>query len=209
MSQDIVFTLMVRITGNRELAGTLTVELFCDLLRGVPAYESGSGMVVAWIMNAARAKALTGVSAEVQPASNPGTAELPVADVLQPPAELEQRLRECLAGDHGLTMREPATWHEPEWSQVGDGILYKMLSTDSRGQRVGMLVRLVPGASYPPHSHAGDEELHLLAGELWIDSRKLVPGEYNFGAPGASDERVWSETGCTCVLITSTQDPLQ
>ena len=52
-------------------------------------------------------------------------------------------------------------------------------------------------------------ELHLLDGELWIDERKLYPGDYNYGAPGAGDERVWSETGCTCVLITSTKDILR
>ena len=72
-----------------------------------------------------------------------------------------------------------------------------------------MLVRLAPGASYPPHTHAGVEELHLLDGELWIDERKLFPGDYNYGAPGAGDERVWSETGCTCVLVTSTKDVLR
>ena len=76
-------------------------------------------------------------------------------------------------------------------------------------QRVSMLVRLAPGASYPAHTHAGVEELHLLAGELWIDERKLFPGDYNYGAPGTGDERVWSETGCTCVLVTSTKDILQ
>ena len=52
------------------------------------------------------------------------------------------------------------------------------------------------------------EELHLLDGELWIDARKLFPGDYNYGAPGAGDKRVWSETGCTCVLVTSTKDVL-
>ena len=62
---------------------------------------------------------------------------------------------------------------------------------------------------HPPHTHAGVEELHLLDGELWIDERKLYPGDYNYGPPGASDERVWSETGCTCVLITSTDDRLR
>ena len=72
-----------------------------------------------------------------------------------------------------------------------------------------MLVRLAPGASYPAHTHAGIEELHLLDGELWIDGRKLFPGDYNYGAPGAGDERVWSETGCTCVLVTSTKDTLR
>jgi anti-sigma factor ChrR (cupin superfamily) len=71
-----------------------------------------------------------------------------------------------------------------------------------------MLVRLTPGTAYPPHVHAGVEELHLLHGELWIDSRKLYPGDYNRGEPGAADNRVWSETGCTCVLITSTRDTL-
>jgi anti-sigma factor ChrR (cupin superfamily) len=72
-----------------------------------------------------------------------------------------------------------------------------------------MLVRLAPGANYPPHTHAGIEELHLLDGELWIDERKLFPGDYNYATAGSGDERVWSETGCTCVLITSSQDILR
>jgi len=71
-----------------------------------------------------------------------------------------------------------------------------------------MLVRLAAGAEYPPHTHAGVEELYLLDGELWIDHRKLYPGDYNRAEPGTSDERVWSETGCTCVLVTSTKDAL-
>ena len=97
---------------------------------------------------------------------------------------------------------------EPEWEQVAPGIECKLLATDTR-QRVSMLVRLAPGASYPPHTHAGVEELHLLDGELWIDERKLLPGDYNHGAPGTGDKRVWSETGCTCVLVTSTRDILR
>jgi anti-sigma factor ChrR (cupin superfamily) len=71
-----------------------------------------------------------------------------------------------------------------------------------------MLVRLAPGASYPGHTHAGVEELHLLDGELWIDDRKLVPGDYTYVTPGTGDDRVWSETGSTCLLVTSTEDIL-
>ena len=48
----------------------------------------------------------------------------------------------------------------------------------------------------------------ILHGELCIDERKLVPGDYNYGAPGASHQRVWSKTGCTCLLVTSTNDVL-
>jgi hypothetical protein len=40
-------------------------------------------------------------------------------------------------------------------------------------------IRLAPGVDYPPHTHAEVEELHLLGGELWIDDRKLYPGDYN------------------------------
>ena len=102
-----------------------------------------------------------------------------------------------------------AGWSEPEWEQVAPGIECKLLATDTEKHRVSVLVRLAPGASYPAHTHAGVEELHLLDGELWIDERKLFPGDYNYGAPGAGDERVWSETGCTCVLITSIKDTLR
>ncbi|HJS79567.1 MAG TPA: cupin domain-containing protein, partial [Vitreimonas sp.] len=103
----------------------------------------------------------------------------------------------------------PRQWAEPDWEDVAPGIECKLLATDSETHRVSMLVRLAPGASYPPHTHASVEELHLLDWELWIDERKLYPGDDNFGAPGAGDERVWSETGCTCVLITSTRDVLR
>jgi anti-sigma factor ChrR (cupin superfamily) len=71
-----------------------------------------------------------------------------------------------------------------------------------------MLVRLAPNTSYPPHRHAGFEELYLLEGELWIENRKLEPGDYNRAEAGTSDHRVWSETGCMCLLITSPSDQI-
>jgi anti-sigma factor ChrR (cupin superfamily) len=132
-------------------------------------------------------------------------------DVLRPTKSLQERLALRIAEETGKQPVPPPAlqWSEPEWEQVAPGIECKLLATDTERHRVSMLVRLAPGASYPAHIHAGTEELHLLAGELWIDDRKLVPGDYNYGAPGASDDRVWSETGCTCVLVTSTEDLLQ
>ena len=131
-------------------------------------------------------------------------------DVLRPTTSLQARLALRIAEETGQPPVLPLArqWSEPEWEQVAPGIECKLLATDSERQRVSMLVRLAPGASYPPHTHAGVEELHLLDGELWIDERKLFPGDYNYGAPGTGDERVWSETGCTCVLVTSTKDVL-
>jgi ChrR Cupin-like domain len=132
-------------------------------------------------------------------------------DVLRPTTSLQERLAQRIAEETGKPPVSPPTprWREPDWEQVAPGIECKLLATDSGRHRVSMLVRLAPGASYPAHTHAGVEELYLLDGELWIDERKLVPGDYNYGAPGEGDERVWSGTGCTCVLVTSTRDILR
>ena len=131
-------------------------------------------------------------------------------DVLRPTTSLQARLALRIAAETGKQPVLPLAqqWSEPDWELVAPGIECKLLATDTERQRVSMLVRLAPGARYPAHIHAGVEELHLLDGELWIDERKLYPGDYNYGAPGAGDERVWSETGCTCVLVTSTKDVL-
>ncbi len=132
-------------------------------------------------------------------------------DVLRPAASLQGRLARRIAAETGGEPVLPARrqWSEPEWEEVAPGISCKLLATDAEKHRVGMLIRLAPGGEYPPHTHAGVEELHLLDGELWIDDRKLYPGDYNRAEPGTGDERVWSETGCTCILITSTRDILR
>lgn len=131
-------------------------------------------------------------------------------DVLRPSASLRQRLAQRIAADTGADpVPVPSRqWSEPDWEEVAPGIFCKLLATDAERHRVSMLVRLLPGVAYPPHIHADVEELHLLDGELWIDDRKLYPGDYNRAQAPTGDQRVWSETGCTCVLITSTRDLL-
>ena len=129
-------------------------------------------------------------------------------DVL--PVALRERLARRIAADTGGEPVVPRglPWAEPAWEEVAPGIFCKLLATDTERHRVSMLVRLLPNVEYPPHTHAGVEELHLLEGELWIDDRKLHPGDYNRAEAPTGDKRVWSETGCTCVLVTSTLDVL-
>ena len=131
-------------------------------------------------------------------------------DVLRPPealwAHIAHRIADEAAGRPMVARIEQ--YSEPPWENVGPGIACKMLATDNERDRISMLVRLEPGAAYPPHIHAGVEELHLLYGELWIDERQLSAGDHFRAEAGTSDRRVWSATGCTCVLITSSQDVL-
>jgi RNA polymerase sigma factor (sigma-70 family) len=129
-------------------------------------------------------------------------------DVLRPRPSLRTRLAWRIAKETGGAPMFPQAlpWPEPEWEDVARGISCKLLATDTENHHVSMLVRLAPGIDYPPHRHGGLEELHLLQGELWINDRKLYAGNYNRAEAGTVDERVWSETGCTCVLMTSTED---
>jgi anti-sigma factor ChrR (cupin superfamily) len=132
-------------------------------------------------------------------------------DVLRPPASsLQDRLARRIAEETGKAPVPPPArrWSEPAWQQVAPGLECRLLASDTQKHGVSMLVRLAPGARYPGHTHEAVEELHLLDGELWVDDRKLLAGDYSYSPPDTRDDAVWTETGCTCVLTTSTRDML-
>jgi RNA polymerase sigma-70 factor, ECF subfamily len=54
----LVFTLIVRITANRETAEELTIDVFHDVWRHASRYDAANGTVLAWIMNQARSRAI-------------------------------------------------------------------------------------------------------------------------------------------------------
>jgi hypothetical protein len=130
-------------------------------------------------------------------------------DVLRPAQSLWDRLAERIAAETGQPALPPSPPQAgPDWREVAPGISVKILSADAARDMVSMLVRLTPGTDYPSHRHAAVEELHLLHGELFVDDRTLYPGDYLRSEPGTADGRVWSETGCTCVLMTSLRDAI-
>jgi RNA polymerase sigma factor (sigma-70 family) len=197
----LVLTLTARITNSREAAEDLTIEVFRDIWRQAHTYEAADGSVLGWVMNQARGKALDWARRDRERSS----------DLLSPTTFLWGSIAKSIVAEYGVTpvFTAPHDWTEPDWNEVSPGISCKILATDEHRDRVSMLVQLEPGVHYPPHTHAGVEELHLLQGELWIDDRKLYAGDYNRAEPGTSDARVWSETGCSCVLITSPRDMLR
>lgn len=132
-------------------------------------------------------------------------------DVLRAPRPLWDRVAARISSESG---REPLPAMprqaaEPAWKEVAPGIQCKLLAVDEERNLVSMLVRLAPGTEYPPHRHAAVEELHLLDGILQVDQRTIHPGDYLRSEPATSDARVYSETGCACVLITSLDDELR
>jgi len=53
-----VFTVIVRITANRESAEELTLDVFHDVWRRASRYDPTGGTVLGWIMNQARSRAI-------------------------------------------------------------------------------------------------------------------------------------------------------
>lgn len=207
-SHRIVFTLALQITHDRSTADDVTVDVLHDAWRQASRYDPAKETVVGWIMNRTRARSIDRRGIERRSKRRkPGQDNTLVE--LQPSASVWRRLESRIWADTGApALLSLESRPEPRWKEVAGGIYCKLLATDNERNRVSMLVRLAPGTDYPPHRHAGVEELHLLHGELMIDDRKVCPGDYNRAEPGSRDSRVWSETGCSCVLITSTRDEL-
>jgi quercetin dioxygenase-like cupin family protein len=132
------------------------------------------------------------------------------ADVLRPAESLWGKLAKRIASEATTQPFVPPleASAKPEWEEVAPGIHVKILARNAESDSVSMLVRLDPGTDYPAHRHAGAEELHLLHGILKVDDRTLYPGDFIHSGAGSVDHRVWSETGCTCFLMASTEDAL-
>jgi len=193
-----------------ETADEVILDLFHGIRQRASTYDPANESVLGWVMNQARSRAIDLERREQRKTSRPlmDAAISWSPDLLGPPASLRGRLARRIATETGgkPVLPLPPHWEEPEWEEVAPGLCCKLLARDEERDRVSMLVLLAAGAEYPPHIHAGVEELHLLHGELWIDNRKLYPGDCDRARAGTADGVVWSETGCTCVLITSPQD---
>ena len=98
-----VFTLIMRITANREVAEELTVDVFHDVWRRAARYDAANGTVLGWIMNQARSRAIDRLRFESRKKRNPGDGEQLLAEVPADPRDVlelreqAQALRAALA----------------------------------------------------------------------------------------------------------------
>jgi RNA polymerase sigma-70 factor, ECF subfamily len=99
----IVFTLIMRITVNRETAEELTIDVFHDVWRRASRYDAANGTVLGWVMNQARSRAIDRLRFENRKKRSPGDDMQPLAEVAADPYDVlelrEQResLRAALA----------------------------------------------------------------------------------------------------------------
>jgi RNA polymerase sigma-70 factor (ECF subfamily) len=81
-----VFTLMMRLTANRETAEELTLDVFHDVWRRASRYDAANGTVLGWIMNQARSRAIDRLRFENRKKRSGD--EQPLADVAADPRDV-------------------------------------------------------------------------------------------------------------------------
>jgi RNA polymerase sigma-70 factor (ECF subfamily) len=98
----VVFTLAMRITGSRETAEEVTLDVFHDVWRRADRYQEADGTVLGWIMNQAHSRAVDRLRYEqrkkrVRPEVGPDTPASDVGvDALLASREQSEALRRAL-----------------------------------------------------------------------------------------------------------------
>jgi len=88
MAHRIVFTLIMRITANRETAEELTIDVFHDVWRRASRYDAANGTVLGWIMNQARSRAIDRLRFETRQKRSPGDDLQPLVEVAADPRDV-------------------------------------------------------------------------------------------------------------------------
>ena len=87
-SHRIVFTLIIRLTANRETAEELTIDVFHDIWRRASRYDPANGTVLGWIMNQARSRAIDRLRFESRKKRSYSGEVQPLAEVAADPRDV-------------------------------------------------------------------------------------------------------------------------
>ena len=127
----IVFTVMVRITGNRESAEELTLDVFHDVWRRASTYDAAGGSVIGWIMNQARCRAIDRVRFDQRKKRVKPPVDGPLSvDATSGPLET------CDLREQSRLLRNALTILTPEERQVIETAFFSELTYDEVAARL-------------------------------------------------------------------------
>lgn len=127
----LVFTLIVRITNNRETAEEVTLDVFHDVWRRAPRYDATGGSVVGWIMNQARSRAIDRLRFEQRKKRVNPDADTP------PPAPAAADPHEALdLKERGRLLRDALTALTPDERQAIETAFFSELTYDEVAARL-------------------------------------------------------------------------
>ena len=83
------------------------------------------------------------------------------------------------------------------------GLRLREMSIDKARDTALLFIDMKPGAIFPDHDHSATERGLVLSGDLRMDGRLLVAGDFYEAAAGTRHERIASPSGCTGLLWVS------
>jgi anti-sigma factor RsiW len=130
--------------------------------------------------------------------------DLPPEPGEPPPTGMFEKILDRIEGEGAdlpgtVTRRAEAA----NWFEISPGIKGRLLHVDRAQNRQYLLIRMVPGASYEPHSHDADEQTLVLEGDLTFGELKLKAGDFHVATPLSSHPPGRTVNGCLVHLSMS------
>jgi quercetin dioxygenase-like cupin family protein len=94
------------------------------------------------------------------------------------------------------------TWRsaEPGWADGLPRVQLKVLRVDETAGMQEVLIRFLPGAVIPAHSHVKEEQMIILEGECMIGEHRLGAGDVHVAPPGSWHPPITSDKGTLLLL---------
>lgn len=131
---------------------------------------------------------------------------LTTLEYAEPPARVREELLKRIARPTASAILRAA---EGEWQDSPfPGLTTKQLFVDGSTGNVTSLIRMKPGAVYPPHRHFGLEHCYVLEGDLVFDDHTLYAGDYEVAPDSTDHSPVTTRHGCLLLIMNNQRDQL-
>ena len=127
----------------------------------------------------------------------------------EPPGRIREELLQRIEPSSFAPALAPLIFRagEGQWQDSGfPGTTVKQLFVDSSTGNVTSLIRMMPGAVYPPHRHFGLEHCYVLEGDLIFGDHTPYAGDYEVASGSTDHSRVTSRHGCLLLLTNNQRD---
>jgi len=122
---------------------------------------------------------------------------------LPPTGQFEKILARIDAAGLQLPGTRTQRSDDAQWKDVGPGIKSRVLHVDRANNRISVLLRMVPGATYEAHAHDIEEETLVIEGDWNIGGLHLKAGDYHVASTSAHHSVGRTVSGCLIHLVTS------
>jgi len=97
------------------------------------------------------------------------------------------------------------------WKETGyPGVTTKILHVENETRMATTLLRLEPGATYPPHHHTMLEQCLVISGDVHLGKKlHIFAGDYEKALPGTDHELLFSDSGCELLIISCLEDEIR